>query len=216
MTHVNSAFFSGKIASMFMTPKGDLKVKLNIGSFKKGEDGKYSLRKDDDGKYINSTLTLYFFGEQAKRLKARFRPGDYVSANAFAQTTRNHYSCTNRIEFWGINMWPKKTIVGEIKPDVNSVHIVGKISSTFTTPTGLNLLTIFTSTNEEVLTPSGKMLPKNFSSYTEVSMGKRDIALYKKGDYIDVQGFVREIARADGSKACFIQVTKVNGENKNE
>ena len=205
MQNVNNAFFSGKIHSMFMTPKGELKLKLSIAQSKTNDAGERILKKDKNGNYVRSIITIRFLGESAKRVNDQFRAGDYVNVVAVAQTVRNHYSCTNKIEMWGLSVNSKQGSHIDPLRDINSITLQGKVTSIYETKSGTRLVTVYTSVEKPVLTPS--LTPKNqtFNSYTTVNVGK-DFEC-TKGEYIKVSGFVIE-HNDKNSAAQYIYCTK--------
>lgn len=190
MQHINNAFFSGRIYSMFVTPKGELKLKLSIAQSKNGKNGERVLKKDRNGSYVRSIITIRFLGEAAKKVNENFRPGDYVNVTAIAQTVRNHYSCTNKIEMWGLSVSSKRGAHFNPLKDINNITLQGKVTSIFESKSGSKLVTIYTSVDKPVLTPSLTPMAQTFASYTVVNVGKAFEC--KKGDYIKVSGFVIE------------------------
>lgn len=193
MQHLNNAFFSGKIHSMFMTPKDELKLKLSITQSKFDKNDNRVIKLDKDGKPMRSVITIRFLGESAKRINENYCVGDYVNVTALAQTVRNHYSCTNKIEMWGLSVTSKRS--SQLSPlrDVNNITLQGKVSSVYELKSGSKLVTIYTSVERPVLTPSLTPKPQTFISYTVVNVGKSFDC--KKGDHIKVSGFVTEINR---------------------
>lgn len=204
MQNMNNAYFSGKIYSMLMTPKGELKLKLSIAQSKRGKDGKRELRQDENGSYVRSIITIRFLGELAKKINNNYRPGDYVNVTAVAQTVRNHYSCTNKIEMWGINVSRKGGARFSPLYDINNVTLRGKVTSVYELTSGSKLVTIYTSVEKNVLTPSMSMMPQTFTSYTTVNVGKNFEC--KKGDYINVSGFVIERTQGHGYNRSVSQI----------
>lgn len=216
MEIVNNAFFSGKIMSKFMTPRGELKLKLSIAKSKLNkETGERVLKKDKDGNYIRSVITIRFFGEMAKRIDHAYQVGDYVNVIALAQTVRNHYSCTSKVEMWGLSVNTKKGARISPLKDINIIELQGKVTDIYTTKTGNKHLTIYTSVAKPVLTASLKPVEQVFASYTTVDVNRGFVC--KKGDYVRIKGFVKEEESYEGplkSVEQFIYTTQaevING-----
>lgn len=199
MQNINNAFFSGKIHSMFMTPKGELKLKLSITQSKPGKDGERVIKTDKDGNPMRSVITIRFLGESAKRVNENYCVGDYVNITALAQTVRNHYSCTNKIEMWGLSVNSKRNSQLSPLKDINNITLQGKVSSVYELKSGAKLVTVYTKVERPVLTPSLTPKPQSFISYTVVNVGK-DFDC-KKGDHIKVSGFVTEVSKKNAANS---------------
>ncbi len=188
MNYSNVVFLSGKIVSTYLTPRKELKVKLSIARFiKDKETGEFKIKTDSKNEPMKNIVSIRFFNEDAESVNSRFRPGDFVNLTAFIQTVRNHYTCKSYIELWGLNMWAK----GDVKTDVNSILLTGKIDSVSISSRGNRFVNLYTDVEKEVTAPNGVTRKQNFRSYTNFMLRSSDPEVHK-GDWVTVRGYLTE------------------------
>ena len=207
MENINNVFLSGKIKQIYVTPKGEVKLKIMIAR-SHIIDGKRTVKRDKDDNVIRNIITVRFFDELAKKVSKNYKAGDYVNITAIVQTVRNHYSCTSAIEIWGMSIHSKSRSKINSAQDINSVEVQGKVAGIYETKYDTKILTIYTSIERSVLTPSLNPMNKTFASYTAITVP----ASFEcdTGNYVNVKGAIRDPQNGKKRYIVAYKVTKVD------
>lgn len=190
-TSHNNVHFCGKIINKIKRKK-DLIFILSCGHGK-------NQRPDRNGLIPRDIITVHFFDEQAEHYDKRFETEDFVTVVAVAQTVRDRYEGTYKVEFWGLSMGPKK-VNGKIINDCNNVSIRGKIESVKVINPNYIIINVLTKLDKNFRNPNMdseiKKITKTFKSVTPIGIKCHGDAEkvawdnYTEGTWVNVNAFV--------------------------
>lgn len=196
--YVNNVYLSGRIVAIHENAKY-CKVEL-LQNY-----------KDKTGEDKSHVIVVHFTPEQVKAFVSRFRTGDRVNVTAFAQSCRNHYTCSNRTELWGVTIWPAPIVKGKTFKPRNNVSLAGKVTSTFQTTNKTTLATLYVVSTKELISYSGTKVEKQFYTYMTVALNNKllEDKSIDKGDWLSIRGFVVKSRDKSGQNDMHIVATRI-------
>lgn len=219
-TYENRCFLSGRVAGVYRMKKNEVVLALLVGRTRR-QNGKTVHVRTEDGKVRSDLYSVHFFDGAAKIVEERYQAGDFVNVNAVAMTIRDRYTCSNKIELWGIRVSPKASN-GRLTPDLAQTDLAGTVVSTYSGRSragrDYTSLTVYVNVTEQVVRPDGTVGPQDYHTYLTVGVnGERTRAIakeLKKGDWVHVYGRIRERKQeSTGHKQDFLDVFFVENLN---
>lgn len=191
----NNVYESGKIVKVIKKKDSIIFVlSCGHGRPRRNKDGKYQPQMNKDGLILRDVMSVKFFDDAAAHYAELFKEGDFVSVNAVAQTVKDRYNQTDRVELWGISMSEKRG-----RFDRNEVEIRGKITTAALISDNYILVNLLTSVEKKrVNFKPGSQFPTKEETYKSITPigircqgdAKEQMKNFTQGTWLHVSAFV--------------------------
>lgn len=228
-TSHNKVSLCGRIVRSFKAKRNEYRFEISIGRSaapvidEKTGKKRYPLRRNEKGQVIGEKIIVRFFDKRGEEYFAKYKPGDFVVADAVVQTVRNHYDGSTKTDIWGLSFSPK-VINGRLTNDHNRVDLRGKVVSSNVVNDNLVIVNILTKCTKKSIFSGENMDPTiietTYKSITPVGIYYRDGSAraadkeFTKGTWLNVHGYLTTVRQdnADGSfrRKILVRGTKID------